>query len=81
MGVLENIEKCVANSNAKDKAAKESTEKTTRKGKCKSSNSNELQVPKKARVEKGCAQCQKHGGTHTTHNTSECRKYKKDGTL
>jgi hypothetical protein len=25
--------------------------------------------------------CQKHGGAHTTHNTSECRKYKKDGTL
>ena len=25
--------------------------------------------------------CQKHGGAHTTHNTSECRKYEKDGTL
>ncbi len=22
-----------------------------------------------------------HGGMHTTHNTSECRKYEKDGTL
>jgi hypothetical protein len=25
--------------------------------------------------------CQKHGGEHTTHNTGECHKYEKDGTL
>jgi hypothetical protein len=37
--------------------------------------------PKKAKVEKSCALCQKHGGMHTTHNTSECHKYKKAGTL
>ena len=33
------------------------------------------------RSEKSCALCQKHGGAHTTHNTGECRKYEKDGTL
>jgi hypothetical protein len=33
LGILENVEKWVANSNAKDKAANESTEKATRKGK------------------------------------------------
>jgi hypothetical protein len=37
--------------------------------------------PKKVRSEKSCALCQKHGGAHTTHNTGECRKYEKDGTL
>ena len=33
------------------------------------------------RHEKNCALCQKYGGAHTTHNTGECRKYDKDGTL
>ena len=33
-----------------------------------------------ARVEKNCDLCKKHGGAHTTHNTAECRRYKKDGT-
>jgi hypothetical protein len=72
LGILENIEKLVANSNAKDKAMKESTEKATRKGKHKGTNSNKFQFPKKVKVEKSCAQCQKHGDTHTTHNTIEC---------
>eukprot|EP00804_Cyclotella_cryptica_P024178 CCRYP_019497-RA/>CCRYP_019497-RA protein AED:0.44 eAED:0.44 QI:0/-1/0/1/-1/1/1/0/92 len=26
-----------------------------------------------------CALCKKHGGAHATHNTSDCRKYEKDG--
>jgi hypothetical protein len=81
LGVLEIVEKVVANSNAKENATKESAEKTTGKGKHKGSNSNENQIPKKARVEKSCVLCQKHGGAHTTHNTGECRKYKNDGTL
>jgi hypothetical protein len=40
LGVLENVEKVVANSNAKDKAMKESTEKPVRKGKCKGTTPN-----------------------------------------
>ncbi len=32
------------------------------------------------KVKKCCVLCQKHGGMHTTHNTGECCKYKKDGT-
>ena len=31
--------------------------------------------------EKLCNLCKKHGGAHTTHDTSECRKFTKDGTL
>lgn len=84
LSVLENVEKVVANSDAKEKAAKERVEKTTGKrdkGKRKGTNSNEYRIPKKVRVEKSCALCQKHGGAHTTHNTGECRKYEKDGTL
>ena len=44
-------------------------------------NSNEFQISKKAKVKKRCALCQKHRGVHTTHNTGECHKYEKDGTL
>jgi hypothetical protein len=82
LGVLENVEKVVANSNAKEKAARESSEKATgKRDKGKRKGSHKVRVPQKARVEKSCALCQKHGGAHTTHNTGECRKYEKDGTL
>jgi len=37
-------------------------------------------VPKKARTEKHCNLCKKHGGTHTTHNTRDCHRFEKDGT-
>jgi hypothetical protein len=76
--------KSSSNSTAKDKPVKESAENDAGKrgkGKRKGSGSNDIRVPKKARVEKSCALCQKHGGAHTTHNTSECRKFEKDGTL
>ena len=38
-------------------------------------------IPKKKRTEKHCVRCQKHGGASASHNTSECTKYEKDGTL
>ena len=84
LGVLENVKKVVAKSDAKERAKKESTKKTTgkrEKGKCKGSSSMDYHIPKKVRVEKSCTLCQKHGGRHTTHNTGECHKYEKDGTL
>jgi hypothetical protein len=82
--VLENIEKIIVNSNAKEKAMKESSEKATgkhKKGNHKGSSSNDYHIPKKVRVKKSCMLCQKHWGTHMPHNTGECRKYEKDGTL
>jgi hypothetical protein len=84
LGVLENVEQVVANFDAKEKATRESSEKATRKrnkDKRMGTGSHEVRVPKKVRVEKSCALCQKHGGAHTTNNTGECRKYEKDGTL
>ncbi len=84
LGVLENVKKVVANSDAKERAKKESTKKATgkcEKGKRKGTSSSDYPIPKKVRFEKGCALCQKHRGAHTTHNTGECRKYEKDGTL
>lgn len=41
-------------------------------------------IPKKAKQvgfsEKHCALCKKHGGSHKSHNTRDCRKYNADGT-
>ena len=83
-GILENVKKVVANSNAKERVKEESTEKAPgklEKVKRKGTSSTDYRIPKKVRSEKSCALCQKHGGVHTTHNTGECRKYEKDGTL
>jgi hypothetical protein len=38
-----------------------------------------LRVLKKVRTEKHCDLCKKHGGTYTTHNTRDCRRFEKDG--
>jgi hypothetical protein len=47
--------------------------------------SEDSRIPKKPKkvgwTEKHCVLCKKHGGAHTTHNTRECRRYNKDGTL
>ena len=40
------------------------------------------QIPKKPHKEaKCCALCKKHGAAQKTHNTGDCRKYEKGGTL
>ena len=74
----------VANSDAKERSKEKGTKKATgkrEKGKRKGTSSKDYCIPKKVRSEKSCALYQKHGGVHTTHNTGECRKYEKDGTL
>ncbi len=45
------------------------------------SNGAMKQAHKKVHFEKSCKLCKKHGGTHTTHATKDCRKYEKDGTV
>jgi hypothetical protein len=58
------------------------SDKSSNKGekgkKCPGTNST-VRVPKKVRFEKNCNLCKKHGGAHTTHNTSECCRFEKDG--
>jgi hypothetical protein len=60
----------------------EKSDKSSNKGKkgkkCPGTNST-ARVSKKVRFEKHCNLCKKHGGGHTTHNTSECRRFEKDG--
>ncbi len=48
------------------------------KGKKRPGTNYTLRVPKKVRFEKHCNLCKKHGGAHTTHNTSECHRFEKD---
>lgn len=80
--VLENIEKLCATTNAnKPAGTANGNGNGTEKGKRKSENSNAGRIPKKKRVEKHCTLCQKHGGAPASHNTSECTKYEKDGTI
>ncbi len=83
LGVLENVEKVVANSNAKKRLQKKTERKPPESMRKVSAR---VIVPWTTISVKRCesrkaALCQKHGGTHTTHNTGECHKYKKDGTL
>jgi hypothetical protein len=39
------------------------------------------QASKKAHIEKSCELCKKHGGTHTTHATKDCRRYEQNRTV
>jgi hypothetical protein len=52
-------------------------------GKCRM-ESIDSHIPKKSRQvgfsNKQCDLCKKHGETHKSHNTCDCRKYKPDGT-
>ncbi len=64
----------------------EKSDKSSNKGekgkKCPATDSM-VWVPKKVhfeKFEKHCKLCKKHGGAHTTHNTCDCCRYKKDGT-
>ena len=65
---------------------KESTAKSPRKKgkgseKRRSNGSGDSsRIPKKQRTEKFCNRCKDHGGAHTTHNTSDCNRFKADGT-
>jgi hypothetical protein len=64
-----------------DKSDKSSNE--GKKGKKHPGTNSTVRVPKKVcfeKFEKHCKLCKKHGGAHTTHNTHDCCRYKKDGT-
>jgi hypothetical protein len=44
------------------------------KGKKRPGTNSTVRVPKKVHFEKHCNLCKKHGGAHTMHNTSDCRR-------
>jgi uncharacterized protein YukE len=76
---LEKIEKAFPTE--RDQSAKKGKANPSEPNKRKMVSPNEP-IPKKVRkTAKHCALCKKHGGAHATHNTSDCRKYDKDGKL
>jgi hypothetical protein len=64
------------------KSKSESSEKSSfksNKGKKRPGTEAMIRVPKKVCFEKHCNLGKKHGGTYTTHNNCECRRFEKDG--
>jgi hypothetical protein len=64
------------------KGKPESSMKSSNKGKTgkkRPCTNSTARVPKKVCFDKNCDLCKKHGGTYTTHNTRDCRRFKKDG--
>ncbi len=51
----------------------------SKKGKKRPATKTTVRVPKKVHFKKHCNLCKKHGGTYTTHNTHDCRRFEKDG--
>ena len=84
LAVLENIEKMMENQAAKEKvksAKPESKTGSEKPNKRRGMNASADRIPKKAKSsDKFCQLCKEYGGPHKTHNTSDCRKYEKDGT-
>jgi len=82
---LENIERVMNERYAEKQKAKGKSKETKPDSggnpspKKRSSGGSSERVPKKVRSEKFCQRCKTHGGPHLTHNTSDCRKYDKDG--
>ena len=80
--VLENIEKASVASNtpAKSPTTNGNGNGNGNSEKRKGNPSND-RIPKKKfkKSEKHCVLCQKHGGAANTHNTSECKRFEKDG--
>ncbi len=85
---LENLEKVLveksneaarANKAKVATAAKMAGEHVPRKGKRAHGGGPEKGTPKKGRTDKFCKWCKAVDGPFTTHNTTECRRFNKDG--
>jgi len=87
LGDLENIEKLFAEkaneaaraNKAKVAAAAKADERVPRKGKRTHGGGPNKGTPKKGRTDKYCKWCKAIDGPFTTHNTTECRRFNKDG--
>jgi hypothetical protein len=85
---LENIEKVFteksneaarANKAKVAAAAKAAGEHVPKKGKLAHGGGPDKGTPKKGRTDKFCKWCKAVDGPFTTHNTTECRRFNKDG--
>jgi len=77
--ILETIEKCTEDRKDKPSKSVNFAAVPTKDNKRRKEHPGNGRIPKKAKSEKFCALCKEHGGASTTHNTTECRQYYKDG--
>lgn len=63
------------NKKLKQEGSSKPSASTKGKSKGESSDSSSKQTAR------SCSRCKEHGGAHTTHNTSDCKKYDKHGNL
>lgn len=79
--VLENIEKASVASNAPAKSPTVNGNGNGNGNEKRKGNPSNERIPKKKfkKGEKHCVLCHKHGGAANTHNTSECKRFEKDG--
>jgi hypothetical protein len=75
---LEVIERLCTYEKGKSESSENSSHKSKKGKKCHGTKAT-ICVPKKVCFEKHCNLCKKHGGMFTTHNTSECCRFEKDG--
>jgi hypothetical protein len=75
---LEAIE-CVCTQERSNAQSTEKSSTKNKKGNKRSGTESTYKIPKKARTEKHCNLCKKHGGACTTHNTQDCHRYEKNG--
>ncbi len=78
--LLEAIERVCTYEKGKSNTFEKSDKSSNKgeKGKKRPGTNSTVWVPKKVRFEKHWDLCKKHGGAHTTHNTSDCRMFEKD---
>ncbi len=76
--MLEAIKRVCTYKKSKLESSEKSFNKREKGKKCPGTNSM-ARVPKKARFEKHCNPCKKHGGAYTMHTTRDCCRFRKVG--
>jgi hypothetical protein len=74
--LLEAIERICTYKKVKPESSEKASNKG-KKGKKHPGTKSTVQFPKKVCFEKHCDLCKKHRGAYTTHNTRDCRRFKK----
>ncbi len=75
---LEAIE-CVCTQERSNAQSTEKASTKNEKGSKRPGTEYTYKIPKKARTEKHCDLCKKHGGAYTAHNTQDYCRYEKSG--
>ena len=78
IGILENIEQFQESTKTPRKPNGKPGENGKSNDKKRQGSPKDGRASKKSRNSKNCDLCKKHGGTHMTHNTGNCKRYNMD---